>query len=148
MVLVVEELSGEERLYKLRGKTFQAYLYMLRRRNPIGVRELQRALGFSSPSVAHHHLEKLREMGLVSKDSSGRYKVLEKVDVGVLKMFMVVGGKLVPRLIFYAVFLTTFLLLYIWQNFPNLNPHALAFGGFASAFLWFETVRLWRHKLW
>ncbi len=141
-------MSEEAELYKLRGKTLQVYIYMLRKREPVGVRELQRSLGFSSPSVAHHHLEKLREMGLVSKDERGRYRVLEKVDVGVLKMFMVIGGKLVPRLIFYAVFLTTLLALYIIQNVHDLNPYALAFGGFASVFLWFETIRLWRHKLW
>jgi len=141
-------LSGREELYKLRGKTLQTYLYMIRRRDAVGVRELQRALGFSSPSVAHHHLEKLREMGLVSKDESGRYRVLEKVDVGVLKMFTVIGGRLIPRFVFYAVFFTSFLILYIWQNFPNLDLNALAMGGFASAFLWYEAIRLWKHKLW
>jgi len=32
------------------------------------VRELRKALGFLSLSVAHHHLKKLREMGLVLRD--------------------------------------------------------------------------------
>jgi len=89
----VPGLAKEEELYKLRGKTLQVYIYLLRRGEGVGVRELQRKLGFSSPSIAHHHLEKLREMGLVSKDQSGRYVVSEKVDVGILKMFMVIGGK-------------------------------------------------------
>lgn len=141
-------MSKESELYKLRGKTLQVYVYMLRKRSPIGVRELQRALGFSSPSVAHHHLEKLREIGLVAKDETGRYRVLEKVDVGVLKMFMVIGGLLIPRFIFYAVFLTTLLILYIIQNLGNLNPYAIAFGAFSSIFFWIETIRVWRHRLW
>ncbi|MCS7132574.1 MAG: hypothetical protein N3F65_03185 [Nitrososphaeria archaeon] len=141
-------MSGREELYNLRGKTLQAYLYMIRKRDAIGVRELQRALGFSSPSVAHHHLEKLREMGLISRDEVGRYRVSEKVDVGVLKMFVIIGGKLVPRFLFYAVFFTSFLLLYIWQSFPMLDPNVLAIGCLASIFLWYEAIRLWRHELW
>lgn len=141
-------MAKEEELYKLRGKTLQVYIYLLKRREGIGVRELQRKLGFSSPSIAHHHLEKLREMGLASKDQSGRYVVSEKVDVGILKMFMVIGGKLVPRLIFYAVFTTTLTTLYILQNLQNLNPYAVSFGAISSIFFWFETIRLWRHRLW
>ena len=143
-----ENMSGEEELYKLRGKTLQVYLYMLRRRKAIGVRELQRALGFSSPSVAHHHLEKLREMKLVSKDESNRYRVLEKVDVGILRMFVVIGGRLIPRLVFYAVFLTALLAFYVIQNLSNIDLHAIALGGFAAAFFWIETIRLWRHRVW
>jgi len=141
-------MREEGELYKLRGKTLQVYVYMLRKRSPIGVRELQRALGFSSPSVAHHHLEKLKEIGLVTKDDAGRYRVLEKVDVGILKMFMIIGGRLIPRFIFYAVFLTTLLILYVIQNLDSLNAYALAFGVFSSIFFWIEAIRVWRHRLW
>ncbi|MCD6591633.1 MAG: helix-turn-helix transcriptional regulator, partial [Thaumarchaeota archaeon] len=138
--------SGE--IYKLRGKTLQVYLYLLRRGEAIGVRELQRILGFSSPSVAHHHLEKLKDMGLVSRDDRGRYRVVEKVDIGVLKMFVMIGGRLIPRMIFYAVFITTLLILYLARNIPSPDPHAAALGILASLFLWIETIRLWRHRLW
>lgn len=141
-------MRGGDELYKLRGKTLQVYIYMLRAGKPLGVRELQRALGFSSPSVAHHHLEKLREMGLVSKDEGNRYQVQEKVDVGILKMFVLVGGRLIPRLVFYAVFLTTLLALYVAQSFPDISFHAVAIGGFAALFFWIEAVRLWRHRAW
>ena len=138
--------SGE--IYKLRGKTLQVYLYLLRRGEAIGVRELQRILGFSSPSVAHHHLEKLKDMGLVSRDERGRYRVVEKVDIGILKMFVMIGGRLIPRMIFYAVFITTLLILYLARNIPSPDPHAAALGILASLFLWIETIRLWRHRLW
>lgn len=121
---------------------------MIRRRGPIGVRELQRALHFSSPSVAHHHLEKLREMGLVLRDELGRYRVSEKVDVGVLKMFVVVGGRLIPRFVFYAVFLSSFLLLYLLQNLPSPDLNVLIIGCLSSAFFWYEAIRLWKHGSW
>jgi DNA-binding transcriptional ArsR family regulator len=138
---------GDE-FYKLRGKTLQVYIYLLRAGRPVGVRELQRALGFSSPSVAHHHLEKLREMGLVSRDEGNRYLVQEKVDIGILKMFVLVRGRLIPRMVFYAVFITSLLALYAAQSFPNLSLHAIALGGFSSLFFWIEAIRIWRHKAW
>jgi len=138
--------SGE--IYKLRGKTLQVYLYLLRRGEAIGVRELQRILGFSSPSVAHHHLEKLKDMGLVSRDERGRYRVVEKVDIGILKMFVMIGGRLIPRMIFYAVFITTLLILYLARNISSPDLHAVVLGILASLFLWIETIRLWRHRLW
>ena len=141
-------MAEREEIYKLRGKTLQVYLYMLRRGEPLGVRELQRALRFSSPSVAHHHLEKLKDMKLVSRDERGRYMVVEKVDIGILKLFVMIGGKLVPRMLFYAVFLTALLTLYLIRSFPSPDLHAIAIGALSSIFLWIETVRLWRHKLW
>ncbi|HYR04427.1 MAG TPA: hypothetical protein VEO75_03480, partial [Nitrososphaerales archaeon] len=45
--------------YELRGKTLKVYMYILKQGKPVGVREVQRELGFSSPSVAYHHIEKL-----------------------------------------------------------------------------------------
>ncbi len=141
-------MTEREEIYKLRGKTLQVYLYMLRRGEPLGVRELQRALGFSSPSVAHHHLEKLKDMRLVSRDERGRYLAVEKVDIGVLKLFVMIGGRLVPRMLFYAVFLTALLTLYLMRSFPILDLHAAAIGALSSIFFWIETARLWRHKLW
>ena len=52
----------------LKGKTLKVYWYMLQQPNrSVGVREIQRALRFSSPSVALHHLEKLEDLGLVQK---------------------------------------------------------------------------------
>ena len=141
-------MSSEEGLYALRGKTLQVYVYLLRRGRPVGVRELQRALRFSSPSVAHHHLEKLKDMGIVARDESGRYRASEKVDVGILRMFILLGGRLVPRLLFYAVFFTTLLTLYLLQNLGNLNPYALTFAAVGAAAFWIETLRLWIHKTW
>ena len=52
----------------LRGRTLRAYLFILKSPKPVGVRELQRSLGLSSPSVAYHHLDKLIRLGLIEKD--------------------------------------------------------------------------------
>ena len=140
---------GEERKsVALSGKTLQVYLYLLRRRESVGVREVQRNLRFSSPSVAFHHLEKLRSLGVVEKDQSGQYKALKNVDIDVLQAFINIGGLILPRMLFYATFFTTFTALYLFTNLQSLNPYALLLGGLASASFWYETVKAWMRKPW
>ena len=54
---------------ELKGKTLLVYMYILKSSDPtVGVREVQRALGFSSPSVSSYHLNKLHELGLVDSE--------------------------------------------------------------------------------
>jgi len=128
---------------QLKGKTLQVYTYMIKKKEPVGVREVQRDLGFSSPSVANYHIEKLVEMTLVSQDEYGRYFVVQKVQVGVLQAFVNIGGLTVPRLSFFAAFFTTLLIAYLVLNFNNLNIYAIGFALAGTAAFWYETIRVW-----
>ncbi len=113
----------------------------------VGVREVQRALDFSSPTLALYHLEKLRDLGLVSKDS-GEYRLIKEVKVDVLKQFMRVGRYFVPRFSLYAV-LFTILFGYYVANVGILSFFTffgLVFGGLASGIFWFETWKAWRQQ--
>ena len=121
-------------------------MFVLRNTGPLGVRELQRALGLSSPSVAYHHLDKLVRLGLVEKDQYGEYAVVKSVNVGVLQAFTQIGRLIIPRFIFYAVFFTTLLLGYTIIFHSALNAFALSFGIFACAFSWYETIRTWKRR--
>jgi DNA-binding transcriptional ArsR family regulator len=140
---------------QLKGKTLQIYWYLLRDPNSgVGVREVQRSLGLSSPSVAAHHLDKLLSLGLVEKTVRGEYLVNQEVKVGLLKFFSRMGRFLVPRHLFYAIWLSamfaTYLILYnVVLSQPTWSVHniaAILFGVVANAILWLETVRLWREK--
>ena len=139
-----EELLEAE----LKGKTLLVYLYLLRsRRNTVGVREVQRALGFSSPSVAAYHLNKLRELGLV-ESIRGDYRLKRLVKVGVLRRFITIRGLLLPRLLFYAVLVTSMLITYLVQ-YPQLtrrNVAAIVLGLVPAIILWYETLKTWREK--
>ena len=130
----------------LRGRTLQAYLFMMKNSKPMGVRELQRSLGLSSPSVAFHHLEKLERMGLVEKDQYGEYACVKNVDVSVLQAFSHIGRLLVPRFTFYAMFFTTLLIGYLLIYQGNSNIFAVVFGAFACGFAWYETFRTWSKR--
>jgi hypothetical protein len=135
---------------QLKGKTLQVYWYLLgASARSAGVREIQRSLRFSSPSVALHHLEKLQNLGLVNKKDTGEYVLKEDVKVGLLRFFTRVGRLLVPRYLFYSIWLSTMLLTYLLLYGLTGGIHnffALTFGGVSCLILWLETVRLWREK--
>jgi len=135
---------------QLKGKTIQVYWYLIRSSNhSAGVREIQRSLHFSSPSIAVHHLGKLQDLGLVTKKITGEYVLKEEVKVGLLRFFTRVGRFLVPRYLFYSVWLTTMLITYLLFYGLTGSVHnffALAFGVIGCSVLWFETIRLWREK--
>lgn len=132
--------------YQLRGKTLKVYIYLLRHQKPAGVREVQRALNFSSPSVSYHHLEKLVQLGLLNKNQSGEYEVVKNIDVGMLHAFMNVVGFTLPRLSFYAVFFSVISISYLLLNHTSPDPLAII-GLFGSSIgFWYETVRTWRKR--
>jgi DNA-binding transcriptional ArsR family regulator len=131
---------------ELRGRTLRAYLFILKSKKPLGVRELQRELGLSSPSVAYHHLDKLVRLGLIEKSQYGEYAAIRSVNVNVLQAFSQVGRLLVPRFTFYAVFFSTLLIGYAVIFHSSLNIFAISFGVFASAFAWYETLRTWKRR--
>ena len=133
--------------YALRGKAWKVYWVLLKTGQPMSVREVQRALHFSSPSVAHHHLEQLRELGLVQKeDVGGHYLLINEVKIGVLRHFVKLGRLLFPRYFFYALFSTVFYLVYIlflMQSFTRENLFILLFGAAVLAIFWYEAIRVW-----
>ena len=77
----------------LKGKTLIVYWYLLQQpSHTVGIREVQRSLGFSSPSIAVHHLEKRQDLGLVQKKVTGEYVLEEEVKVGILRFFTRMGS--------------------------------------------------------
>jgi len=132
--------------YELRGKTLQVYLYLLRHGKAVGVREIQKELGFSSPSVAFHHLDKLINLGIIERDEYERYVLVKKVDTGILHSFVNVAGLTLPRLGFYAAFFTTIAVAYLITNRDLLDLYALV-GTLGGTFVfWYEAWRVWRRK--
>lgn len=135
---------------ELKGKTLLVYWYLLQQpTHTVGVREVQRSLNFSSPSIAVHHLQKLENLGLIEKKGTGEYVLKEEVKVGILRFFTRMGSFLVPRYLFYSVLFTTMLATYLIVSFiAQVLPsfYALAFGVIALIIFWIETIRLWRAR--
>jgi DNA-binding transcriptional ArsR family regulator len=132
---------------ELKGNTLRVYVYALKKRR-VGVREVQRALLMSNPSLAQYHLNKLRELGLVS-EQNGEYEISSEVKVDVMRDFLRLGTLLVPRLVFYAGFFTAIGAFLIYLAFPYFGPVPLLewFSGAlaaAVAVFWYEAQRAWR----
>ena len=120
---------------RLRGTTLKVYLLLVGRKR--GVREIQKALGLSSPSVVHYHLTKLQEMGLVEQDQYGRYTAKGGLDASHIGPFVLLAGRVIPRYAFYATFFTTFPLSYLY--FLGLEPMLFFISWLAAGIFWFET---------
>jgi hypothetical protein len=134
---------------ELKGKTLLVYMHILKGgQETVGVREVQRALGFSSPSVAAYHLQKLQDLGLI-ENAFGDYRLIKEVKVGVLRSFVSFGGVMLPRFLFYAVLVTSMLVTFLLQ-FPFSPTReyitTLVMGLVPSVVLWYETVKIWREK--
>jgi len=150
-VIGLDKAKDEEELdAELKGNTLRVYLHVLKSPGKVGAREVQRALGFSSPTLAVHHLDKLTELGLVEK-RDGEYSLARLVKVGVLKQFIVVSSFMLPRHFFYASMFSTLLILYVasllcFEKASLSSIFALAFGIIGMVVSWYETIRVWREK--
>ncbi|MHA2233429.1 MAG: hypothetical protein ACXAB4_13180 [Candidatus Hodarchaeales archaeon] len=136
----------------LSGTTLLVYMYVLRSRI-VGVRETQRALSLSSPSVASYHLDKLANNDLIEKDPTGSYHLRHKADIPSLaNYYLFLGNWVVPRYLFYAVFSTIFYLGYLVMFFNSelttANVFAVLIGAFSCSIFWMETIKALIDRPW
>lgn len=135
---------------QLKGTTLRVYWEVFKSSRPLGVREVQRLIRFSSPSTALYHLEKLRELGVARKDEHGRYQVVEEIRPSQFRMFLRIGRIILPRFVFYAVFFVAAVVIYVAQSLlvrSEINVMALVFGSSAALVCVYEAVRIWRDKI-
>ena len=131
----------------LKGNTLRVYVYA-QKKGRVGVREVQRALLMSNPSLAQYHLAKLKEMGLVV-ENDGEYEVSKEVKVDVMRNFLRIGTLIVPRFVFYAVFTSVFAIYLGFVAYPFFSyvPLLEWFSGalgFSAVAFWYEAFRAWR----
>ena len=134
---------------KLKGTTLRVYWHLLRSRKPTTIRRLQRSLGFSSPSVASYHLEKLMDMDLVKKNVMGDYELKKTVSLEAMSSFVRISHLMIPRYIFYTTFFFTLLIVFVVGYASSLSVQgvfALVFGMSGLVITGYETWRQWRLK--
>ena len=149
VVLTKEEPTDEELAQLIKGKTLSVYWYMLRHTEPLTAREIQRGAKLSSPSLSMHHLEKLRQYGLVDKDVHGQYSIKRDVRIGILNQFMGKGRLMVPRFLFYATFfssLTAALTTLAFWFADWYSAILIALLITACAVLRYEALKVWSEQ--
>lgn len=146
---MTDELDVETIDKLLKGRTMSVYALLVSQ-GAMGVRDVQRTLGFSSPSLALHHLTKLLELELVSKDEHGVYEVTRTVRVGSLSLFVKLGSRLLPRFLFLVTFVAAMMAFYL-AAFASWPPSGsdimfLALGLVTVIVVLYESRRLWLLK--
>ena len=144
----MDEVDQDKIDNQLKGNTLRVYWYVLRSaKGSVGIREVQRGLRFSSPTLAQYHLDKLRELGLVKKEST-EYRIASDIKVGILRQFLRFGSVIVPRFVLYAVLFTVllgFLPLIVGEmNLVAFFAYVLAGSG--TAIFWYETIKAMRER--
>jgi DNA-binding transcriptional ArsR family regulator len=144
----LSEVDQEKIDNQLKGNTLKVYMFLLKSPSgSVGIREVRRALKFSSPTLAQYHLEKLRELGLVSKEST-EYVLASDVKVGVLRQFYRLGTVLVPRFVLYAVLFTVLFgfLVFIVTEITLVSAFAFLLAISGAVIFWYEAVKALRER--
>lgn len=141
------DLKREDIQQKLNGRTLMIYFVLLNK-GTTGVRELQRNLSLSSPSVARYHLDKLVELDLV-ENRKGVYHLIRKADIPVLTSWILMGRFLLPRVLFIAVFfslLLLFYLLFFYRFWGKDSFFVILFGALIVVYTWIEVILQLKNK--
>jgi hypothetical protein len=96
---------------ELQGITLKVYLYVVKKRKPVGPRDVMKGTDLSSPSVAYRHLQKLEDSGYLVKNEFGEYKVDRKAQV---KSYVWLGQRLIPKMWLYSLLFAAILVVEIF----------------------------------
>ena len=141
---MVLPVTPEELDAQLRGTTYRVLVYLLNRKEPVGVRELQRDLKMSSSGQAGYHVDKLLRLGLATKNEYGSYVAVREVKADLLGVTVKIRRFRLPRYLFYSVFYTTIFSTYLafFYGSPLERFFLLTLGFTGIAFLWYEVWKL------
>ena len=130
---------------EIKGNALKVYLYLLRH-GPSELRDIQRGVGLSSPSLASYHLGMLSEAGFVTQNEYGIYSAVKEASDRVLEGYSRIGPAIVPQFFFFAL-LFTILVAFFSFGALYLSGFTLYLVGVGVAMVlvfWYETLRLWR----
>jgi hypothetical protein len=142
-------VAGYKQVY---GKTWDVYHCILTSSEPIGVREIWRKLGLSTPSLTQNHVNKLLELELIESTSQGEYITNDVERNETLKNFLALRGLMIPRMVVYSALLSGILLSYLtfwpWRgDFRDLMVLAVTLFSI-STFLFEAVKQYWSLSAW
>jgi hypothetical protein len=137
-------VAGYKQVY---GKTWDVYLCILTSGDPIGVRDIWRTLGLSSPSLAQYHVNKLLELKLNEYPPGGKYVTNDEERLEARRSFLSLRGMLIPRMVVYAALLSGALFSYVmfwpwWGDFRDMT--VLGVTLFSILAFLFEAMKQYR----
>jgi len=130
----------------IKGNTVRVYLFVLRN-GPCELRDIQRGLKLSTPSLAFYHLSRLVESGNVKKTEDGKYVALNDISADLLDGYVKFGRRIIPQLFFVTLLFTGILAYYVWLVWKvplDLDDAVTIVYSFSVIVLWYETIKVWR----
>ena len=112
----------------LEGTTRKVFRFVYRQHEPVGVHDVQRGLGLSSPSVAHYHISKLLKAGLLKEEGDG-YVVEKAVFENMIRFKRTV----IPLQAGYAAFFLTALVILLAVMRPSVLSPTYVFAALVVA---------------
>lgn len=103
---------------ELSKTALRIYLLLLDSDVPLGIREIARALGIPVSTV-YYHIKRMESLGLISQKDGG-YIVARQIN---LEGFVLIGGKLIPRLTIYAMLFLGVTITIIYQVLVGGDVH-------------------------
>ena len=136
----------------MQGKTLRIYWFLLEHPST-GIREIDRQLAFNSPSTVLYHVNKLFDAGLIKKTAQDKYYVAEPINRGIFSLYLKIGSRMIPRIIFYLSFLIMTCILYLFIVLTR-SPSIIYFEDFFTilvlllciSFFSFEAFCIWKMK--
>jgi hypothetical protein len=130
---------------EIKGNTLRVYLYLLRH-GPSELRDIQREVGLSTPSLASYHLGKLVAAGYAKQDDHGRYVVTGEASGEILAGYSKIGVAIVPQLFFFALLFSILTVFFSFEALyhTDFTIPLVAIAIAMVAVLWYQTVRLWQ----
>jgi len=117
------------------------------RNGPCELRDVQRALKLSTPSLAFYHLSRLIQAGSVKRTEDGRYVALKDISADLIDGYVKFGRRIIPQMFFLTLIFTLILAFYIsliWRTPLDLDDVVTLVYSLSVIVLWYETIKVWR----
>ena len=128
------------------GSELLVYWVVLEK-GPVGLRDVQKLVGFSSASTAIYHLDRLKTRGLVDKNVEGKYYAVTSSRSGILRFYVLIGRRLMPKSLIYGIVLSIVGVLALHLASYRFEIMLALIPAFLAAIVfWYEAFDLLRYK--
>jgi hypothetical protein len=138
--------SGAADAPVIKGNTVRVYLFVLKN-GPCELREVQRGLKLSTPSLASYHLSRLVQSGVVGRTEDGKYVSVRDISADLIDGYVKFGRRIIPQLFLLTLAFTAILGYYVYVvwRFPlDRDDYVTIVYSLSIIVLWYETIKVWR----
>lgn len=117
---------------KIKGKSLEVYQFLVENPGNHGIREIQRELDYTSPSIASYHIKRLLKAKMINKTNDNQYYAIKDEimfgDIGTHINFL---SYWIPRSLAYGItilIISVFAIVLILEGLTNIFDEVLFFS--------------------